>query len=100
MLKYFLIICYDMEWVKIGDMFVIDDVVDILFVLLIGVVLESKDVLKVFNVGFLIMLVDEILLVVKVYMEVFWCLFGENILVIIFEEKKSLFGKIFKGRVV
>ena len=67
-----------------------DDVVDILSVPLIGVVPESKDVLKASNVGLPITLSDENSPAAKAYTEATRRLLGENIPVTIPEEKKSL----------
>jgi septum site-determining protein MinD len=96
--KHLMITRYDTDRAKTGDMLATDDVVDILSVPLIGVVPESKDVLKASNVGLPVTLSDENSLPAKAYMEATRRLLGENIPVTIPEEKKSLFGKLFKGR--
>jgi len=96
--KHLMITRYDMERAKTGDMLATDDVVDILSVPLIGVVPESKDVLKASNVGLPITLSDENSPAAKAYTEAVRRLLGENIPVTIPEEKKGLLGKFFKGR--
>lgn len=96
--KHLMITRYDMERAKTGDMLATDDVVDILSVPLIGVVPESKDVLKASNVGVPVTVSDENSPAAKAYIEATRRLLGENIPVTIPEEKKSLLGKLFGGR--
>ena len=96
--KHLLITRYDSARAKTGEMLATDDVVDILSVPLIGVIPESKDVLKASNVGLPVTLADEGSPAARAYMEATRRLLGENIPVTIPEEKKGLFGKIFKGR--
>ncbi|WP_417672000.1 septum site-determining protein MinD [Roseibium sp.] len=96
--KHLLITRYDVERAKLGDMLAVDDVVDILSVPLIGVIPESKDVLRASNVGLPVTLSDENSLASKAYSEATQRLLGEDIPVTIPSEKKGLFGKLFKGR--
>ncbi|XYK81888.1 MAG: septum site-determining protein MinD [Labrenzia sp.] len=96
--KHLLITRYDSARAKTGEMLATDDVVDILSVPLIGVIPESKDVLKASNVGLPVTLADEGSPAARAYMEATRRLLGENIPVTIPEEKKGFLGKIFKGR--
>ncbi|MBO6759249.1 MAG: septum site-determining protein MinD [Roseibium sp.] len=96
--KHLLITRYDADRARIGDMLGVDDVVDILSVPLIGVVPESKDVLKASNVGMPVTMADEASAPATAYLEATRRLLGEDIPVSIPAEKKGLFGKLFKGR--
>ncbi len=96
--KHLMITRYDSERARIGDMLETDDVVDILSVPLIGIVPESKDVLKASNVGLPVTVADEVSPASRAYLEATRRLLGENIPVTVPEEKKGLFGKLFKGR--
>ncbi|MTH99883.1 septum site-determining protein MinD [Roseibium sp. RKSG952] len=96
--KHLLITRYDPERAKTGDMLDVDDVVDILSVPLIGVVPESKDVLKASNVGLPVTLSDENSPASKAYTEATQRMLGSDIPVTIPTEKKGFLGKLFKGR--
>ena len=96
--KHLLITRFDTERARLGDMLSVDDVVDILSVPLIGVVPESKDVLKASNVGMPVTMADEACPPSRAYTEAVQRLLGEDIPVTIPSEKKGFFGKLFRGR--
>ena len=76
--KHLLITRYDSARAKTGEMLATDDVVDILSVPLIGVIPESKDVLKASNVGLPVTLADEGSPAARAYMEATRRLLGET----------------------
>ncbi|NVK33369.1 MAG: septum site-determining protein MinD, partial [Rhodobacteraceae bacterium] len=96
--KHLLITRYDAERARLGEMLAVEDVVDILSVPLIGVVPESKDVLKASNVGLPVTLSDEASPAAKAYEEAVQRLLGNDVAVTIPSEKKGLLGKLFRGR--
>ena len=79
-------------------MLAIEDMVDILSIPLIGVIPESKDVLKASNVGSPVTLANENSAPARAYIEAVRRLRGEDIPVTIPEDRKGIFGKLFRGR--
>lgn len=96
--KHLLVTRFDTERAKTGEMLAIDDMVDILSIPLLGVIPESKDVLKASNVGSPITVANENSAPARAYMEAVRRLRGEDIPVTIPEDRKGIFGKLFRGR--
>lgn len=74
----FLLMWFDFNCFVVGEMMSVQDVLEILVILFLGIILESILVLKVLNEGQLVIF-DEILGVGKVYVDVVGCLIGEQI---------------------
>ncbi|MBA5778201.1 septum site-determining protein MinD [Stappia sp. F7233] len=96
--KHLLITRFDAERAKKGEMLSVDDVVDILSIPLLGVVPESKEVLKASNVGMPVTLSSEGSAPAKAYAEATRRLRGEDLPVSLPSDRKGLFGKLFRGR--
>ncbi len=98
MSKHLLITRYDVERAKTGDMLQVDDMLDILSIPLIGIVPESREVLKASNVGSPITLANENSAPARAYLDASRRLKGEDVPITIPTEKKGILGKLFRGR--
>lgn len=96
--KHLLITRFDAERAKTGEMLAIEDVVDILSIPLLGVVPESKDVLKASNVGSPVTVANASSAPAKAYVEAIRRLRGEDLPVTIPADRKGFLGKFFRGR--
>lgn len=95
--KYLLITRYSQERVDSQEMLSIEDINDILQIDLLGVVTESKTVLNASNKGIPVIL-DETSPVSKCYKDAIDRILGNEVNLVIHEEKKSIFKKIFGGK--
>lgn len=95
--EYLLLNRYSPDRVKIGDMLSVDDVQEILSLHLLGVIPESKTVLNASNAGIPVIL-DEKSDAGQAYMDIVARYLGEKRPHrFIDEEKKGLFGRLFRG---
>ncbi|MGR8936103.1 MAG: septum site-determining protein MinD [Gammaproteobacteria bacterium] len=95
--EYLLLNRYSPDRVKIGDMLSVDDVQEILSLHLLGVIPESKTVLNASNAGIPVIL-DEKSDAGQAYTDIVARYLGEKRPHrFIEEEKKGLFGRLFRG---
>lgn len=96
--EYLLLSRYSPERVKLGEMLSVEDVQDILSLHLLGVIPESKSVLNASNSGTPVIL-DEESNAGQAYADVVARYLGEDVPHrFINEEKKGLFGKLFRSK--
>ncbi len=96
--KHLLITRFDTTRAGTGEMLEIDDVSDILSIPLLGVVPESKDVLSASNLGVPITLCDADSAPARAYIDSARRLCGEEIPLILPEEKRGFFAQWFGGK--
>jgi septum site-determining protein MinD len=95
--EYLLLTRYSPERVKLGDMLSVQDVQEILSLHLLGVIPESKSVLNASNAGIPVIL-DEKSDAGQAYVDIVARYLGEKRPHrFIDEEKKGLFGRLFRG---
>lgn len=95
--EYLLLNRYSPDRVKLGDMLSVDDVQEILSLHLLGVIPESKTVLNASNAGIPVIL-DEKSDAGQAYVDIVGRYLGEKRPHrFIEEEKKGLFGRLFRG---
>jgi len=95
--EYLLLSRYNPKRVKLGEMLSVDDVQDILSLHLLGVIPESKSVLSASNAGTPVIL-DENSKAGQAYSDIVARYLGEDITHrFVDEEKKGLFGRIFRS---
>ncbi|NOQ35853.1 MAG: septum site-determining protein MinD [Methylococcaceae bacterium] len=95
--EYLLLSRYSPERVKLGEMLSVDDVQDILSLHLLGVIPESKSVLNASNSGTPVIL-DEKSDAGQAYADIVARYLGEDKPHRFIEDKKGLFGKLFRSR--
>ncbi len=96
--EYLLLSRYDPKRVKLGEMLSVEDVQDILSLHLLGVIPESKAVLSASNSGVPIIL-DEASKAGQAYADIVDRYLGEDKPHrFIEEDKKGLFGRLFRGK--
>jgi len=96
--EYLLLSRYSPKRVKLGEMLSVDDVQDILSLHLLGVIPESRSVLNASNSGTPVIL-DEESNAGQAYADVVARYLGEDIPHrFVNEEKKGLFGKLFRSK--
>jgi septum site-determining protein MinD len=96
--EYLLLTRYSPKRVKLGEMLSVEDVQDILSLHLLGVIPESKSVLNASNSGIPVIL-DEESDAGQAYVDIVARYLGEDKPHrFIDEEKKSLFGKLFRSK--
>jgi septum site-determining protein MinD len=97
--KYLLLTRYDAARAARGDMLSVADVLDILSIPLIGIVPESKDVLRASNMGAPVSIGHQASPAAAAYLEAARRLAGgPSALAAPIAERKSLFGRIFARR--
>ena len=95
--EYLLLSRYNPKRVKLGEMLSVDDVQEILSLHLLGVIPESQAVLNASNSGIPVIL-DEASDAGQAYADIVNRYLGEDVPQrFINEEKKGLFGRLFKG---
>lgn len=95
--EYLLLTRYSPQRVKLGEMLSVDDVQEILALHLLGVIPESKAVLNASNAGTPVIL-DEKSDAGQAYADVVRRYLGENVPHrFLEEEKRGLFGRLFRG---
>lgn len=96
--EYLLLSRYSPKRVKLGEMLSVDDVQDILSLHLLGVIPESRSVLNASNSGTPVIL-DEESKAGQAYADVVARYLGEDVPHrFVNEEKKGLFGKLFRSK--
>ena len=96
--KHLLITRFDPVRANRGEMLKIEDVLEILSTPLLGVILESQDVLRASNLGMPVTLCDKNSAPAKAYMNAARKLRGENVVAVLPTEKRGLLNKIFGRR--
>jgi septum site-determining protein MinD len=96
--KHLLLTRYDPARAERGEMLKVDDVLEILSIPLIGIVPESEEVLRASNVGAPVTLNNPVSAPARAYMDAARRLKGETVEMVIPNDRKSLFGKIFGRR--
>lgn len=93
--KKLLITRYNPSRAAKGEMLPVEDVLEILSIPLLGVIPESKDILKASNSGAPVTMAEPNGAPAKAYKEAVRRILGEDVEVTIPDGKKGLFGKIF-----
>jgi septum site-determining protein MinD len=96
--KHLLLTRYDAGRAERGEMLKVDDVLEILSIPLLGIIPESDEVLRASNVGSPVTLNNALSAPARAYFDAARRLNGEALEMIIPNDKKSLFGKIFGRR--
>ncbi|HET9904348.1 MAG TPA: septum site-determining protein MinD [Xanthobacteraceae bacterium] len=96
--KHLLITRFDPARASRGEMLKVEDVLEILSTPLLGVILESQEVLRASNLGVPVTLSDKNCAPAKAYMTAARKLRGENVAAVLPTEKRGLFEKIFGRR--
>jgi septum site-determining protein MinD len=96
--KHLLLTRYDAARAERGDMLKVEDVLEILSIPLLGIIPESSDVLRASNIGAPVTLADPRSAPAQAYFEAARRLAGEILPIVIPEEKRGIFGKIFARR--
>jgi septum site-determining protein MinD len=96
--KHMLITRYDAQRAKRGEMLNIEDVIDILSTPLLGIIPESREVLRASNVGSPVTLSNATSAPARAYLDASRRLRGEVIPVTIPVEQRRLLGNLFKQR--
>jgi septum site-determining protein MinD len=96
--KHLLITRYDLVRAAKGEMLSIDDVLDILSLPLLGVVPESKEVLRASNTGSPVTLCNASSAAAVAYCDAVRRLKGENVPMKIPKDRKRLFNRLFGRR--
>jgi septum site-determining protein MinD len=96
--KHLLLTRYDAARAERGEMLKVDDVLEILSIPLLGIIPESDEVLRASNVGSPVTLNNALSAPARAYFDAARRLNGEALEMIIPNDRKSLFGKIFGRR--
>ncbi len=96
--KHLLITRYDRTRAKSGDMLPVEDILDILSVPLVGIVPESKEVLRASNIGAPVTIASQDSAPAQAYRQAAKRLEGAEIPITIPNEGTGLFNKIFRRR--
>ncbi|SKA32690.1 septum site-determining protein MinD [Consotaella salsifontis] len=96
--KHLLLTRYDPQRAERGDMLKVDDVLEILSIPLLGIIPESVDVLRASNLGTPVTMNDGRSAPAQAYRDAARRLHGEALPIVIPEERRGLFGKLFSRR--
>lgn len=96
--KHVLLARYDPERAARAEMLAIDDVLEILSLPLLGVIPESRDVLKASNLGAPVTVASPLSAPARAYKDAARRLTGETVTMTIPSDKRNLFGMLFGGR--
>ncbi len=96
--KHVLLARYDPDRAARGEMLAIDDVLEILSLPLLGVIPESRDVLKASNLGAPVTVASPVSAPARAYKDAARRLTGETVTMTIPSDKRNLFGMLFGGR--
>ena len=96
--KHLLLTRYDPARAERGDMLKVEDVLEILSLPLLGIIPESKEVLRASNTGTPVTLCDATSAPARAYSEAARRLCGEALPIAIKNEPKGFFGKFFARR--
>jgi len=96
--KHLLLTRYDRARAERGEMMKSEDVLEILSIPLLGIIPESRDVLRASNLGCPVTLNDPMSAPAKAYAEAARQLQGETAAVVTLTRKKGLFDKLFGKR--
>jgi septum site-determining protein MinD len=96
--KHLLITRFDPARANRGEMLKVEDVLEILSTPLLGVILESQEVLRASNLGMPVTLSDKTCAAAKAYLTAARKLRGENVTAVLPTEKRGFLDKIFGRR--
>jgi septum site-determining protein MinD len=96
--KHLLITRFDPARAASSEMLAIADVLEILSIPLLGIVPESKDVLRASNIGSPITICDEQSVAARAYTEAARRLSGESVAMTVPSNKKRLLNRLFGRR--
>jgi septum site-determining protein MinD len=96
--KHLLLTRYDPIRAERGEMLKVEDVLEILSIPLIGIIPESEEVLKASNVGAPVTINNPASAPSRAYLDAARRLRGDNVEMIIPNDRKGLFGKLFGRR--
>ena len=96
--KHLLLTRYDPARAQRGEMLTVEDVLEILSIPLLGIIPESEEVLKASNMGSPVTLSDAASAPARAYHDAARRLMGETLKMVVPNDKKRFFGKLFTRR--
>ncbi|HEX2135596.1 MAG TPA: septum site-determining protein MinD, partial [Microvirga sp.] len=96
--KHLLLTRYDPARAERGEMLKVDDVLEILSIPLLGIIPESKEVLRASNLGQPVTLSNPASAPSRAYFDAARRLAGESVAMSVPSERKGLLGKLFGRR--
>ncbi|HZY23550.1 MAG: septum site-determining protein MinD [Microvirga sp.] len=96
--KHLLLTRYDPARAQRGEMLTVEDVLEILSIPLLGIIPESEEVLKASNMGSPVTLSNAASAPARAYHDAARRLMGETLKMVVPNDKKRFFGKLFTRR--
>ena len=96
--KHLLLTRYDPARAERGEMLTVEDVLEILSIPLLGIIPESEEVLKASNMGSPVTLSNAASAPARAYHDAARRLMGETLKMVVPNDKKRFFGKLFTRR--
>jgi septum site-determining protein MinD len=96
--KHLLLTRYDPARAQRGEMLTVEDVLEILSIPLLGIIPESEEVLKASNMGSPVTLSNAASTPARAYHDAARRLMGETLKMVVPNDKKRFFGKLFTRR--
>ena len=96
--KHLLLTRYDPARAQRGEMLTVEDVLEILSIPLLGIIPESEEVLKASNMGSPVTLSNAASAPARAYHDAARRLLGETLKMVVPNDKKRFFGKLFTRR--
>jgi len=96
--KHLLLTRYDPVRAQRGEMLTVEDVLEILSIPLLGIIPESEEVLKASNMGSPVTLSNAASAPARAYHDAARRLMGETLKMVVRNDKKRFFGKLFTRR--
>jgi septum site-determining protein MinD len=96
--KHLLLTRYDPARAQRGEMLTVEDVLEILSIPLLGIIPESEEVLKASNMGSPVTLSNAATAPARAYHDAARRLMGETLKMVVPNDKKRFFGKLFTRR--
>ena len=96
--KHLLLTRYDPARAQRGEMLTVEDVLEILSIPLLGIIPESEEVLKASNIGSPVTLSNAASAPARAYHDAARRLMGETLKMVVPNDKKRFFGKLFTRR--
>jgi septum site-determining protein MinD len=96
--KHLLLTRYDPARAQRGEMLTVDDVLEILSIPLLGIIPESEEVLKASNMGSPVTLSNAASAPARAYHDAARRLMGETLKMVVPNDRKRFFGKLFARR--
>jgi len=96
--KHLLLTRYDPARAQRGEMLTVEDVLEILSIPLLGIIPESEEVLKASNMGSPVTLSNAASAPARAYHDAARRLMGETLKMVVRNDKKRFFGKLFTRR--